>query len=209
LEHDPSITVYQDVNGNPISFFDGHEYRSLQADYVAAGDGTILYYLQPPSTYDPSDQPLAGDYDLLGHPGDEWRYFLVSGTSADMSADQTFSGTAPFLTSSGASSYTGFTIADAQHDTSGTNQVEGYLVVKGLLQWPALNVKAESFADVSIYKAMSLLDTFPLGDPSVLEAFLNAAFPNSTVAGNSEISEVFARNIVTYLNSTQQALIPQ
>jgi hypothetical protein len=29
------------------------------------------------------------------------------------------------------------------------------------------------------------------------------------VAGNSEISEVFARNIVTYLNSTQQALIPQ
>jgi hypothetical protein len=37
------------VNGNPISFFDGQEYRSLQADYIAAGDGTILYYIQPPS----------------------------------------------------------------------------------------------------------------------------------------------------------------
>jgi hypothetical protein len=206
---DPSITVYQDVNGNPISFFDGQEYRSLQSDYIAAGDGTILYYIQPPSTSDPSSQPLVGDYDLLGHPGDEWRYFLVSGTSADMSADQTFSGTAPFLTSSGAASYTGFAIANAQHGTLGNNQVQGYLVVKGLLQCPALNVNAESFADVSVYKAMSLLDTFPLGDPSVLEAFLNAAFPNSTVAGNSEISEVFARNIVTYLNSTQQALIPQ
>ena len=81
--------------------------------------------------------------------------------------------------------------------------------MKGLLQWPALNVNAETFADLSVYKAMSLLDTFPLGDPSVLEAFLNTAFPNSTVEGNSEISEVFARNIVTYLNSTQQALIPQ
>lgn len=81
--------------------------------------------------------------------------------------------------------------------------------MKGLLQWPALNVSAESFADVSVYKAMSLLDTFPLGDPSVLEGFLNAAFPNSTVAQNSQISEVFARNIVTYFNSTQQALMPQ
>ena len=39
---DPSITVFQDVNGNPISYFDGQEYRSLQADYVASGDGTIL-----------------------------------------------------------------------------------------------------------------------------------------------------------------------
>lgn len=131
---DPSITVYQDMNGNPISFFDGQEYRSLQSDYIAAGDGTILYYIQPPSTYDPSSQPLVGDYDLLGHPGDECRYFLVSGTSADMSADQTFSGTAPFLTSSGAASYTGFAIANAQHGTLGNNQVQGYLVVKGLLQ---------------------------------------------------------------------------
>jgi hypothetical protein len=38
---------------------------------------------------------------------------------------------------------------------------------------------------------------------------LNAAFPNSTVAQNSQISEVFARNIVTYFNSTQQALMPE
>jgi hypothetical protein len=206
---DPSITVYQDVNGNPISFFDGQEYHSLQSDYIAAGDGTILYYIQPPSTYDPSSQPLAGDYDLLGHPGDEWRYFLVSGTSADMSALQAFSGSAPFLTTSGGGSYTGFTVALAQYDTSGNNQVRGYLIVKGLLQWPALNVNAESFADVSVYKAMSLLDTFPLGDPSTLEAFLNAEFPNSAVAKDSQISEVFARNVTTYLNITQQALIPQ
>ena len=91
----------------------------------------------------------------------------------------------------------------------GCDQVQGYLLVKGLLQWPALNVKAESFADLSVYKAMSLLDTFPLGDPSVLAGFLNTAFPNSTVEENAEISEVFARNIVTYFNSTQQSLIPQ
>ena len=206
---DPSVTVFQDVNSNPISYFDGQEYHSLQADYVASGDGTILYYIQPPSTYDPSVQPLVGDYDLLGHPGDEWRYFLVSGTSSDMSADQTFSGTRPFVASSGAASFSGFTMATQQHDSSGNNQVNGYLIVKGLLQWPALNVNAESFADLSVYKAMSLLDTFPIGDPSTLAGFLNAAFPNSIVAGNSSISEVFARNIVTYLNTTQQGLIPQ
>jgi hypothetical protein len=28
----PSISAYQDVNGNPISFFDGQEYHSLQSD---------------------------------------------------------------------------------------------------------------------------------------------------------------------------------
>ena len=56
---------------------------------------------------------------------------------------------------------------------------------------------------------MSLLDTFPIGDPPRWRAFLNAAFPNSIVAGNSSISEVFARNVVTYLNTTQQGLTPQ
>ena len=48
------ITVYQDVNGNPIQYFDGKLYHSLQADYVATTDGTIMYYIQPPSTYDQS-----------------------------------------------------------------------------------------------------------------------------------------------------------
>ena len=42
------------MNGNPIQYFDGKMYHSLQADYVAAGDGTIMYYIQPPSTYDQS-----------------------------------------------------------------------------------------------------------------------------------------------------------
>ena len=207
---DPAATVFQDVNGNPISFYDGNEYRSLQADYVAAGDGTILYYVQPPSTYDPSNHDLLGDYDLLGRPGDEWRYFLVSGTSADMTSDQTVAGSGPFLVSNGSgASYTGFTVATSQHDDTGANQVEGYLVVRGVLEWPTLNVNAETFADVSVYKSMSLLDTFPIGDPGVLRAFLTAAYPTSTVAGNAEIAEVFSRNIVSYFNTTQQALIPQ
>ena len=41
---------------------------------------------------------------------------------------------------------TGFTSANAHHGNSGDNQVQGYLVVEGLLRRPALNVEAESFA---------------------------------------------------------------
>lgn len=40
--------------------------------------------------------------------------------------------------------------------------VKGYVLVKGLLQWPNLNTSAETFADVQVYKAMSLLDTLPI-----------------------------------------------
>ena len=36
------------------------------------------------------------------------------------------------------------------------------------MQWPNMNVAAQSFADVQVYKAMSVLDTFPIGDPEVL-----------------------------------------
>ena len=46
------ITVYQDVNSNPIQHYDGKTFHSLQADYVASPDGTVMYYVQPPSTYD-------------------------------------------------------------------------------------------------------------------------------------------------------------
>lgn len=63
--------VYQDVNGNPIQYFDGKLYRTLQADYVPTVDGTITYYLQPPSTYDQTVFDLAGDDDLYGSPGDQ------------------------------------------------------------------------------------------------------------------------------------------
>jgi hypothetical protein len=206
----PAITVYQDVNGNPVSYYDGKEHHSLQADYVASADGTIMYYIQPPAGYDQSAFDLSGDYDLIGHPGDEWRYYLVSGFSADMTSDPTVAGSGPFLSSSGAgSSYTGFTIASAQHASSGENQVKGYVLIRGVLQWPSLNATAETFADLMIYKAMSLVDTFPIGDPEVLATFLMAQYPRSALTTNADITTVFARNIVSYFNATQQALLPQ
>ena len=93
------ITVYQDVNSNPIQYYDGKTYHSLQADYVASPDGTVMYYIQPPSTYDQSTFNLVGDYDLFGHPGDEWRYYLVSGMSANMTSEPTVTGVGPFLSS--------------------------------------------------------------------------------------------------------------
>jgi hypothetical protein len=203
------VTVYQDVNSNPIQYYDGKTYHSLQADYVASPDGTIMYYVQPPSTYDQSTFDLTGDYDLFGHPGDQWRYYLVSGMSADMSSEAVFNGNGPFMSSTGATPFKGFTVADAQHDDNGTNQVMGYVLVKGLLQWPNLNTSAETFADVQVYKSMSLLDTFPIGDPEVLIEFLKGQYPNAPFVSNDEINLVFAKNIVSYFNTLQQALIPQ
>jgi len=60
----PSITVYQDVNGNPISFFDGQEYRSLQATYIAAGEARSS--LHPTTAVDLDD--LVGE---LAYRGEE------------------------------------------------------------------------------------------------------------------------------------------
>ena len=214
----PAITVYQDVNGNPVQYYDGKTYHSLQADYVASPDGTIMYYIEPPSTYDQSAFNLVGDDDLFGHPGDQWRYYLVSGMSANMTSEPTVAGAMPFFSSSGATPYTGFTVLTAQHN-GGANQVKGFVLVQGILQWPNLNTGAETFADVLIYKAMSLLDTFPIGDPEVLKAFLEAQYPGASFVpdptlnpprpGNDEISLVFAKNIMSYFNAQQQAMIPQ
>jgi hypothetical protein len=204
------ITVYQDVNSNPVQYYDGKTFHSLQADYVASPDGTVMYYVQPPSTYDQSSFDLLGDYDLYGHPGDEWRYYLVSGASANMTSEPAVAGTGPFLISTGAAPYTGFSIASSQHDsTSGVNQVKGYVLVQGIMQWPNLNTNAETFADVGIFKAMSLLDTFPIGDPVVLISFLKAQYAGAPLVANDEINLVFAKNIVSYFNTLQQGLIPQ
>jgi hypothetical protein len=203
------VIVYQDVNGNPIQYFDGKEFHALQADYIPTTDGTVMYYIQPPSKYDQTAFSLVGDYDLFGHPGEEWRYYLVSGVSSNMTSEATVSGVGPFMSSAGATPYTGFTIATAQHASDGLNQVQGYILVQGILQWPNLNTNAETFADVLVYKSMSLLDTFPIGDPEVMIAFLEAQYPNATFAGNAEINLVFARNIVSYFNAAQQSLIPQ
>jgi hypothetical protein len=200
------VTVYQDVNGNPIQYYDGKAFHSLQEDYVATTDGTVMYYIQPPSTYDQSTFDLTGDDELFGHPGDEWRYFLVSGVSADMTSEPTVLGQGPFESSGG---YSGLHVAVAQHSGGGAKQVQGYVLVKGLVQWPHLNTNAETFADVLVYKAMSLLDTFPIGDPDVLVAFLKAQFPAAPFVDNEEICLVFARNIVSYCNASQQALVPQ
>jgi hypothetical protein len=203
------ISVYQDVNGNPIQYYDGKLFHSLQADYVATTDGTVMYYIQPPSTYDQSTFSLLGDYDVFGHPGDEWRYYLVSGISSNMTGESSFSGITPFSSSSGAASYTGFTLATQQHTGKGVNQVQGYVLVQGILQWPNLSTNAEVFSDVLIYKAMSLLDTFPIGDPDILMSFLTAQYPNAPFVTNAEINLVFAKNIVSFFNSAQQALLPQ
>ena len=203
------ITVYQDVNGNPIQYFDGKTYHSLQADYIASPDGTVMYYVQPPSTYDQSAFSLVGDYDPFGAPGDEWRYYLVSGMSSNMTSDATFADTGPFLVSTGEGGYTGFTIAPSQHTKAGANQVPGYVLVQGVVQYPNLNTNAETFSDVLVYKAMALLDTFPVGDIETLVAFLDAQYPAAPFTGNDEINLVFARNITSYFNALQQALIPQ
>jgi hypothetical protein len=169
----------------------------------------VMYYMQPPSTYDQSTFNLAGDYDLYSFPGDEWRYYLVSGMSANLTSQMTFSDTGPFLVSTGASGYTGFTILQSEHAKSGTKQVAGYVLAQGVLQYPNLNTNAETFADVSVYKAMALLDTFPIGDPATLIAFLTAQYPDAPFAGNDQIDTVFGRNIISYFNTLQQALIPQ
>ena len=55
---------------------------------------------------------------------------------------------------------------------------------------------------------MSLLDTFPIGDEEVLEAFLQAQYPNAPFTGNAEINLVFAKNILSYFNLLQQILAP-
>jgi hypothetical protein len=152
---------------------------------------------------------LAGDYDLYSTPGDEWRYYLVSGMSSNMTSQVTFANAGPFIVSASASGYTGFTIAPSQHAKGGAKQVQGYVLVQGVLQYPNLNSNAETFSDVSVYKAMALLDTFPIGDPETLIAFLGAQYPNAPFAGSDEINLVFARNITSYFNTLQQALIPQ
>jgi len=212
------IIVYQDVNGNPIQYYDGKTYHSLQADFIATQDGTMMYYIEPPATYDQTAFDLTGDYDLFGHPGDEWRYYLVSGFSSNMTSQATVTGAGPFLSSSGATPYTGFNVATSQHTSKGAVQVAGYVLVQGILQWPQVNANAETFADVQVYKTMSLLDTFPIGDPEVLVGFLGAQYPaaafvankafNPPQPGNDEISLVFAKNIISYFNTEQQALLP-
>lgn len=199
------ITVYQDVNGNPTQFYDGKAFHSLQADYIATTDGTVMYFIEPPSTYDQSSFDLTGDYDLFGHPGDEWRYYLVSGISANMTSEPTVSSVGPFFSSGG---YTGFRIAPHGHSIIGAKLVQGYVLVQGILQWPHLNTNAETFADVQVYKAMSLLDAFPIGDLEVLIEFLKAQYSGAPFIKNEEICLVFARNIVSYFNALQQALIP-
>jgi hypothetical protein len=213
----PATVVYQDVNGNPIQYYDGKIYRTLQADYVPTVDGTITYYIQPPSTYDQTVFDLAGDDDLYGNPGDQWRYYLVSGVSSNMTSSESLDSFGPFLNSG---EFTGFTVADSMHDkTTGKRQVEGYVLVQGVMQWPNMNVAAETFADVQVYKALSVLDTFPIGDPEILIRFLRTQYPNATFVGktvdgltapdNTEIELVFAKNIASFFNTVQQALVPQ
>ena len=132
------------------------------------------------------------------------------GLSSNLASDATFANTEPFLVSTGPGGYTGFTVAPMQHaHQTGANQVMGYVLVQGLLPYPNLNTNAETFADVLVYKSMALLDTFPIGDPETLMAFLKAQYPKAPFVKNDEVNLVFARNIVSYFNSLQQGLLPQ
>jgi hypothetical protein len=82
-----------------------------------------------------------------------------------------------------------FTIGLSQHAPDGSKKVQGYVLVQGILQWPHLNTNAETFADVLVYKAMALLDTFPIGDPEVLISFLEALYPE--MAASATFMAVF------------------
>jgi len=211
----PGTIVYRDINGNPIQYSDGKTYYTLQADYIPSKDGSITYYIQPPSSYDQTVFSLTGDDDLYGSPGDMWRYYLVSGISSNLTASESVKGAGPFLNSAG---YAGFKVAPTMHvATTGKPQVEGYVLVQGVMQWPNLNLPAETFADVQVYKSLSVLDTFPIGDPEILIAFLKAQYPDASFVGNDktnvpdnpEIELVFAKNITTFFNSLQKALLPE
>ena len=106
------------------------------------------------------------------------------------------------------------------HDqTTGKRQVEGYVLVQGVMQWPNLNLPAQTFADMQVYKSLSVLDTFPIGDPETLIRFLKAQYPeasfvgkkigSTTIPDNTEIELVFAKNIITFFNTVQQTLLPE
>ena len=86
--------------------------------------------------------------------------------------------------------------------------MQGYVLVQGILQWPNLNINAETVRRRDVYKSMSLLDTFPIGDPRSSSAFLEAQYPGSVRRERRDL-DVFARNIVSYFNTVQQALTPQ
>jgi hypothetical protein len=123
-----------------------------------------------------------------------------------MTSEPTVTGVGPFLSSG---NFIGFKIAPKQHTDTGANQVRGYVLAQGILQWPHLNTNSETSADVQVYKSMSLLDTFPIGDPEVLISFLKAQYNSAPFVDNEEICVVFARNIVSFMNTLQQALMPQ
>ncbi len=62
-----------------------------------------------------------------------------------------------------------------------------------------------------VYKAMSLFDTFPIGDPEVLTNYLTAQYPGAPFIAtlNADIVDAFVNNIISYFNSAQAALNPQ
>jgi len=67
--------------------------------------------------------------------------------------------------------------------------------------------------------ALSLLDTFPIGDAEKLVAFLKAGYPNAPflraasagdlTSPSTDVPVVFARNIISYFNKLQQGMIPK
>lgn len=134
-----------------------------------------------------------------------------------MTPSESLQSSVPFRNSD---EFTGLAIADAMHrKTMGKCQAKGHGLVRGVMPRHNLNVATRGFADVQVYKAMSVLDTFPIGDPDVLIRFPRAQYPGASVVGrkvdgtaapdDTEIELVFAKNIATYFNTLQQTLVPQ
>lgn len=206
----PNYTVYVDPNGNPIQYFNGSIYVSIQQNYVASTDGTIMFYVQEPTGYDATqyDSTMAdpmGNYFPYG-----WTYYLVSGFSSNMTNNPTVTGEGPFLNNPGTNGFTGFNIA-TNHTTT-----NGYVLAQITMQYPNMNSTSATFADLEVYRAMSLFDTFPLGDPTVMEAVMKNVYggasfydTNSATGNDPDIQLVFAKNITTYFNNQQQTLLPQ
>jgi hypothetical protein len=53
---------------------------------------------------------------------------------------------------------------------------------------------------------MSLLDTFPIGDPEVLVSFLKPQYPGAPFVGNDDMTLVFAKNVTSCFNASQKVL---
>jgi len=233
-----NLSVYIDVNGNPLQYtLDGKSFTAILANYLPSPDGTVMYYIQPPiskatstpTQYDPTFYDLNGEYD----PGNqnqlnplvpqldltqEWTYYVVSGYSSNLTSSVGVTGQDPFMISgdytdpiTGVTTpgFSGFGIANTPSKVISGNG--GYVICQTTLQYPHLNSNTEIIADINVYKSLSLFDLFSTGDVQILQNFTTALYPHAPfITGNeTDIQLVLPRNVISYFNTLQQALLPQ